>query len=115
MNYDPRHIAGTQSLPEGATIPWPSYTKALDYELELGIVIAHAVREDGVMQPLKGLHLARASRPLEKLHSVMEPSLCVIAQGSKEVLLGNNRYQYDPFHYLLATLELPLLTEQKAA
>ena len=31
-------------LPEGATIPWPSYTKALDYELELGIVIAHAVR-----------------------------------------------------------------------
>ena len=31
-------------LPDGATIPWPSYTKALDYELELGLVIAHPVR-----------------------------------------------------------------------
>lgn len=29
--------------PDGATIPWPSYTRALDYELELGIVIARPV------------------------------------------------------------------------
>ena len=29
--------------PDGATIPWPSYTQALDYELELGVIIAHAV------------------------------------------------------------------------
>jgi 2-keto-4-pentenoate hydratase/2-oxohepta-3-ene-1,7-dioic acid hydratase in catechol pathway len=32
-------------LPDGATIPWPSYTKALDYELELGLVIAHPIRD----------------------------------------------------------------------
>ena len=31
-------------LPDGATIPWPSYTKALDYELELELVIAHPIR-----------------------------------------------------------------------
>jgi AraC-like DNA-binding protein len=37
----------------------------------------------------------------------MEPSFCVIAQGSKEVLLGDSRYRYDPLHYLLATIELP--------
>jgi AraC-like DNA-binding protein len=66
-----------------------------------------AVREDGEIQPLKGLYLARVSVPLGKIHSVLEPSFCVIAQGSKEVLLGNNRYQYDPFHYLLSTIELP--------
>jgi hypothetical protein len=29
----------------------------------------------------------------------------VIAQGSKEVLLGDSRYRYDPAHYLLATVE----------
>ncbi len=73
--------------------------------------IARAIREDGVIQPLKGLHLARQSVPLEKLHSVVEPSFCVIAQGSKEVLLGDNRYQYDPFNYLLATLELPRVSQ----
>jgi hypothetical protein len=33
----------------------------------------------------------------------------VIAQGSKEVLLGDYRYQYDPMHYLLATVELPIV------
>ena len=69
--------------------------------------INHIVCEDGEIQPLKGFYLARVSVPLEKFHSVLEPSLCVIAQGSKEVLLGNNRYQYDPFHYLLTTIELP--------
>lgn len=73
--------------------------------------ITRAVREDGVIQPLKGLHLARVSVPLEKIHSVVEPSFCVIAQGSKEVLLGDNRYQYDPFNYLLASLELPRVSQ----
>jgi AraC-like DNA-binding protein len=69
--------------------------------------INQLVREDGEIQTLKGLYLARVSVPMEKFHSVLEPSFCVIAQGSKEVLLGKNRYQYDPFHYLLTTIELP--------
>ena len=73
--------------------------------------VGRFVREDGVIQPLKGLHLARVSSPLEKIHSVMEPSFCVIAQGSKEVFLGSTRYQYDPFNYLLATLELPRVSQ----
>jgi len=69
--------------------------------------IAQVMSNDGVTEPFPGLHLARLSAPLEKVHSVMEPSLCVIAQGSKEVFLGDTRYQYDPFNYLLSTIELP--------
>lgn len=69
--------------------------------------IAKAIPEDGDRQPLQGLHLSRLSAPLEKIHGVLEPSFCVIAQGSKEVLLGDSRYRYDPFHYLLATMDLP--------
>ena len=38
-----------------------------------------------------------------------DPVFCVIAQGSKEIFLGNKRYQYDPSHYLLVTAELPLV------
>jgi AraC-like DNA-binding protein len=41
----------------------------------------------------------------------MEPSFCVIAQGSKEVLMGGNRYRYDPFHYLLTTVEMPSVSQ----
>jgi AraC-like DNA-binding protein len=73
--------------------------------------ISNAQRDDGVTELLPGLHLGRVSVPLQKLHSVVEPSFCVIAQGSKEVLLGDERYQYDPFHYLLATLELPRVSQ----
>jgi hypothetical protein len=69
--------------------------------------IARAVRADGTAQPLPGLHLYRHSFPLEQVYSVVEPSLCVVAQGSKEFLLGESRYRYDPFHYLLVTVDLP--------
>jgi AraC-like DNA-binding protein len=69
--------------------------------------IMRAVREDGSAQPLTGLHLHRASLPLQPVLSVIEPSFCVIAQGSKEVLLGDSRYRYDASHYLIATVELP--------
>src|SRR5262249_39564887 len=73
--------------------------------------IAQAVREDGDVQPLQGLYFVRSSVSLEVLHSVVRPSLCVIAQGSKEVLLGQNRFLYDPAHYLLATVELPWISQ----
>lgn len=72
--------------------------------------ITRAVREDGTIQPLKGLYLSRVSAPLQPLHGVLKPSLCVIAQGSKEVFLGDSRYQYDPAHYLLASVELPTIS-----
>jgi AraC-like DNA-binding protein len=73
--------------------------------------IGRAMRADGTVQPLQGLHLSRSSLPLKPLHSVLEPSLCVIAQGSKEVLLGDSRYRYDPSQYLLATVELPRVSQ----
>ncbi len=73
--------------------------------------IGRAMREDGTAQPLTGLHLSRCSLPLKPVHSVLEPSVCVIAQGSKEVLLGDSRYRYDPSQYLLATVELPRVSQ----
>ncbi len=69
--------------------------------------IARAMRADGTAQPLQGLHLYRHSLPLEQVYSLVEPSLCVVAQGSKEFLLSDNRYRYDPLHYLLVTVDLP--------
>lgn len=78
---------------------------------ELTQRIAQAIRHDGTIEPHKGLHLNRSSSPSECIHSVSIPAFCVIAQGSKEVLLGSDRYQYDPMHYLLATVELPIVSQ----
>lgn len=77
---------------------------------ELAERIARAVREDGTVDPLEGLRLRRASSTTELGHGVSFPALCVIAQGSKEILLGEDRYRYDPAHYLITTAALPIAT-----
>ena len=73
--------------------------------------IARAVPNDGGAEPLAGLHLYRSSVPREPVHSVVKPAFCVIAQGSKEVLLGKSRYLYDASTYLLTTVELPRVSQ----
>src|SRR5207249_8861046 len=69
------------------------------------------VREAGTVEPLRGLHLKRVSSPTEPVHGVSIPAFCVIAQGSKEIYLGEDYYRYDPGHYLLATVELPIMIQ----
>jgi AraC-like DNA-binding protein len=73
--------------------------------------IARAVREDGTVEPLEGVQLRRASSTTELGHSVSFPALCVVAQGSKEILLGDSLYRYDPVHYLITTAELPIASQ----
>jgi len=64
--------------------------------------------EDGTAEPLEGLLLNRASAPTRLEHSVFFPAFCIIAQGRKEILLGDSRYWYEPAQYLIATAELPI-------
>jgi AraC-type transcriptional regulator N-terminus len=78
---------------------------------ELVARITRAIRDDGRVEPLHGLSLHRSSSPTGSVHGVSRPSFCVIAQGSKEVFLGEDRYQYDPTHYLLTTVELPVVSQ----
>jgi hypothetical protein len=73
--------------------------------------IGRAVAEDGVKQVLPGLYFHRSSKLTKPNHSLSDLALCVIAQGSKEVLLGDQLYRYDPAHYLIATVELPIVSK----
>jgi AraC-like DNA-binding protein len=76
---------------------------------ELVDLIARLMPQDGAIQPIKDLYLFRVSTTGEPIHSVYRPSLCVVAQGSKEFFLNDERYVYDPDNYLLVTAELPLV------
>ncbi len=78
---------------------------------ELADRIARALPHDGKSEPQPGLHLHRRSMPGQRVHAVSEPSFCVIAQGSKQILLGDATFRYDPAHYLISTMELPLIGE----
>jgi AraC-like DNA-binding protein len=42
---------------------------------------------------------------------MFDPAFCVIAQGSKEIHLGEECYRYDPYHYCLGTVELPVVSQ----
>src|SRR5262245_47795082 len=72
--------------------------------------INRAIRADGTIEPLKGIHLNRVSVPTEPIPRVADPVLAIIAQGSKEFYLGEECYRYDPYHYCLGTVELPVVS-----
>jgi AraC-like DNA-binding protein len=88
----------------------PDPERAQAGRLELAERIRGRLREDGILEAAPGLFLYRFAVPTGPRYGVSEPSFCVIAQGSKEVLLGGERYRYDAFHYLLASMGLPVVS-----
>jgi AraC-like DNA-binding protein len=58
-----------------------------------------------------GLTLFRVSAPTEPVYGVSESCFCVIAQGAKHVMLGEDRFRYDPNHYLISTVGLPTVSQ----
>ena len=77
--------------------------------------IARTVTEDGAKEVFPGFFLARASKPSESLHNVYQPAFCLVAQGRKRALLGEEVFRYDPGHYLLFTVDLPLIFQIEKA
>jgi AraC-like DNA-binding protein len=73
--------------------------------------MARAIPGDGTVEIFPGLILGRSSQPTERVHSVFTPAFCVIAQGSKQVLLGEELFRYDPGHYLISTVDLPIVSQ----
>jgi AraC-like DNA-binding protein len=70
--------------------------------------IARALPEDGTLDVSPSFRLARSSKLTEPIHSLYQPAFCVVAQGRKQALLGEEVFRYDPGHYLIYTVDLPL-------
>ena len=79
--------------------------------IELVDRMAHTVSEDGIVEVFPGIFLARSCKPTDMVHSVFTPAFCIIAQGSKQVLLGAEVFRYDPRHYLISTVDLPIVSQ----
>src|SRR5688500_9833055 len=78
---------------------------------ELAERIARAVPRDGTAEPQPGVNLARFARPTELHHGFYEPCFCVIAQGAKTLTLGEDVFRYDPAHYMVATVGVPMTAQ----
>src|SRR5512141_865570 len=55
--------------------------------------------------------LSRRSHPTEPAYGVDRPALCIVAQGSKDVMFGGTMYRYDPDHYLVVSVDLPTVVK----
>lgn len=53
--------------------------------------------------------LFRFSTPTEPLHALHEPSICLVVQGKKRVLIGNQALDYDVGRFLAASVDVPVV------
>jgi AraC-like DNA-binding protein len=58
-----------------------------------------------------GLSLFRRDEPTGPIRGMYEPSICLVAQGAKRVLLGDDTYVYDADHYLITSVHLPTVVQ----
>ncbi len=69
----------------------------------------------GGATPIPGLAVVRLSCEGVPTSYLFEPSLCMIAQGSKTVLLGETTYRYDERRFLLTAVGLPAVVQIERA
>ncbi|NJJ38308.1 AraC family transcriptional regulator [Paenibacillus apii] len=71
----------------------------------------HTGREGVHKTAIPSLYFFRNSNLTKPAHRVYNPSLCFIAQGLKEVLLAQERFEYGPANYLISSMNLPVISQ----
>lgn len=71
--------------------------------------MVRALPGDGAREALDGFFLARLTKPTESPLALYQPAFCFVVQGGKQVLVGEEIFWYDPGHYLLFTVDLPVI------
>jgi AraC-like DNA-binding protein len=98
-----RLVGGRIVPPEGESDVAP------DQQAKLVALIERLTGTDGVSgTAMPALAVARFSAPSDRIAVVYEPSLCLVAQGAKEVVLSGETYRLDPSQSLLVSVDLPL-------
>lgn len=87
--------------------------KNMEVALEaLGKSIARwADKPDRIETAIPALFLFRREEPTPPISGMYEPSICLIAQGAKRVLLGDDTFVYDAHHFLLTSVHLPTVVQ----
>lgn len=85
----------------------------LDPALELlrqelaGLVVCHCP-SGTVPSAIADLHLSRYEQSTRSMPTLAQPALCILAQGRKEICLGDETYVYDPLHYMVVSVAMPI-------
>ncbi|HZW93957.1 MAG TPA: AraC family transcriptional regulator [Candidatus Eremiobacteraceae bacterium] len=76
------------------------------------LIAAYAPYDASFELRVPGLHASRYSRiNTECFHSVRLPSLCIVAQGAKTVIVGQDVYEYDASRMIVFSVALPVASQ----
>jgi AraC-like DNA-binding protein len=76
------------------------------------LIYAHTPYDGSFELRIPGVHAIRASRTdTELIHAVAPPALCMIAQGAKRVMLGQEVYEYDASRMIIYSVDLPVAAQ----
>lgn len=78
---------------------------------ELVEILSRRAVLEGANEIVEGLNFFKHSTPpAQPHHGVYSPSICIIAQGAKEVQMGEHLFRYDPSQFLLTSFDVPVTT-----
>jgi AraC-like DNA-binding protein len=80
-----------------------------------GLIERHTRGLADCTTPIAGLGLFRREAPARPAVCMVEPSIVMVAQGTKRLLVGGEGYAYDAERFLLTSLDLPAYSEVIAA
>ena len=77
-----------------------------------GLIRAYTPHDGRFELRIPGVHAIRVSRTNPDLvHALQQPALCIVAQGAKSVLLGQEVYEYDASRMLVYSVDLPVAAQ----
>ncbi|WP_433692971.1 AraC family transcriptional regulator [Herbaspirillum seropedicae] len=83
--------------------------QAMQQEL-LQLLEHYTTGVEGMLETaIPNMEIYRITCPSGPKHAVQKPVFAVIAQGSKRIFVGDEIYEYDPMHYLVASVDLPVV------
>lgn len=89
--------------------------KADDLEIAQQVLAERIARwtkvSDQLTTAIPELIFRRFEAPTEPMNYMLDQSVCLIAQGAKRVLLGEDEYVYDVNSFLITSVDLPVVAQ----
>ena len=81
------------------------------FEAVIRYAEAHARQSSVVQTLIPGLSTVRATEPSGLLHAIAQPLVCLVLQGSKQVAMGAQTFEFSAGESLLITADVPTVSQ----
>ena len=76
------------------------------------LISAHAPYDGSFELRVPGVYAIRRSHTnTDLVHAMQRPALCIVAQGAKRVMLGQEVYEYDAGRMIVFSVDLPVAAQ----